>query len=155
MTPPRLNLLVIQSEEHSNTVRFYELLGLHFQEEQHGKGPVHWAATSGGLVMEIYPARSSDEVDGDRHANRTHFGAERSSRKSDPPQKTVESACFSGRFDVKDVDGGRIRSDTSGSPGRDEHSRDREGVSRSPVHWELRAGNHVRTRELVTRECAS
>jgi lactoylglutathione lyase len=63
MTPPRLNLLVIRSEEPARAVGFYELLGLHFQEEQHGKGPVHWAAQSVGLVMEIYPARSSDEVD--------------------------------------------------------------------------------------------
>lgn len=63
MTSPRLNLLVIRSEEPSNAVDFYELLGLHFQEEQHGKGPVHWAAQSGGLVMEVYLARSSDEVD--------------------------------------------------------------------------------------------
>ncbi len=47
---------------------------------------------------------------------------ERSARKSYPPQRTVESACFSGRFDVKEVDGGRIRSDTSCSSGRDEHS---------------------------------
>ncbi len=47
---------------------------------------------------------------------------ERSARKSDPPHRTVESASFSGRFDVKDVDGGRIRSDTSCSSGRDEHS---------------------------------
>ena len=63
MTSPRLNLLVIRSEEPARAVRFYELLGLRFQEEQHGQGPVHWAAQSGGLVMEIYPARSSDEVD--------------------------------------------------------------------------------------------
>lgn len=63
MTPPRLNLLVIRSEEPARAVNFYELLGLRFQEEQHGKGPVHWAAQSVGLVMEIYPARSHDEVD--------------------------------------------------------------------------------------------
>lgn len=40
MTSPRLNLLVIRSEEPSNTVGFYELLGLRIQEEQHGKGAV-------------------------------------------------------------------------------------------------------------------
>ena len=63
MTSPRLNLLVIRSEEPVRTVGFYELLGLRFQEEQHGKGPVHWAAECGGLVMEIYPAKSPDDVD--------------------------------------------------------------------------------------------
>jgi predicted enzyme related to lactoylglutathione lyase len=55
---PALNLLVIRSQEPARTVRFYELLGLRFQEEQHGKGPVHWAAELDGLVMEIYPAES-------------------------------------------------------------------------------------------------
>jgi predicted enzyme related to lactoylglutathione lyase len=61
---PGLNLLVIRSQEPSRTVEFYELLGLRFQEEQHGKGPVHWAAEVDGVVMEIYPAHSPDEVDG-------------------------------------------------------------------------------------------
>lgn len=63
MTAPRLNLLVIRSEAPVETVSFYELLGLSFQEEQHGNGPVHWAAEVYGAVVEIYPARSPDEVD--------------------------------------------------------------------------------------------
>lgn len=63
MTTPRLNLLVIRSDASAQTVGFYELLGLSFQEEQHGKGPVHWAAEVDGAVMEIYPADSSDDVD--------------------------------------------------------------------------------------------
>ncbi|MCA9051631.1 MAG: bleomycin resistance protein, partial [Planctomycetaceae bacterium] len=32
--------------------------------EQHGKGPIHWAAELDALVMEVYPAQSPDEVDG-------------------------------------------------------------------------------------------
>ncbi|MEX1028309.1 MAG: VOC family protein [Candidatus Paceibacterota bacterium] len=63
MTSPRLNLLVIRSQEPNRTVRFYELLGLRFQEEQHGKGPVHWAAEVDGVVVEVYPAQSKGEVD--------------------------------------------------------------------------------------------
>ncbi len=63
MTSPRLNLLVIRSEQPARAIGFYRLLGLRFQEEQHGKGPVHWAAEPGGLVMEVYPAKSSDDVD--------------------------------------------------------------------------------------------
>ena len=39
----------------------------------------------------------------------------RSACKSDPLHCTVESPCLAGRFEVKDVDGGRIRSDTSSS----------------------------------------
>lgn len=34
-----------------------------FQQEQHGSGPVHWAADLDGIVLEIYPANSADEVD--------------------------------------------------------------------------------------------
>lgn len=63
MTSPRLNLLVIRSLEPSKAVAFYEAIGLHFQGEQHGKGPVHWAAENDGVVVEIYPAESAGEVD--------------------------------------------------------------------------------------------
>ena len=42
---------------------FYKMLGMKFQEEQHGSGPVHWAADLDGIVLEIYPAESADEVD--------------------------------------------------------------------------------------------
>jgi hypothetical protein len=36
---------------------FYECLGLEFVEEQHGRGPKHYAAVStDGLVLELYPA---------------------------------------------------------------------------------------------------
>ena len=37
MTSPRLNLLVIRSEEPARAIGFYELLGLYFLEEQQGK----------------------------------------------------------------------------------------------------------------------
>ena len=58
-----LNLIVIRSLEASRTVSFYKLLGMDFQEEQHGSGPVHWAAELDGIVLEIYPAKSADQVD--------------------------------------------------------------------------------------------
>lgn len=59
----RLNLIVIRSVNPSRTVTFYKTLGMTFQEEQHGSGPVHWAADLDGIVLEIYPAKSTDEVD--------------------------------------------------------------------------------------------
>ncbi len=58
----RMNLIVIRSLEASRTVAFYKMLGLNFHEEQHGSGPVHWAADLDGLVLEIYPAKSVEEV---------------------------------------------------------------------------------------------
>lgn len=64
MTSPRLNLIVIRSSDPARTVAFYKALGLRFQEEQHGNGPIHWAAEFDSLVMEIYPATSSNDVDG-------------------------------------------------------------------------------------------
>jgi catechol 2,3-dioxygenase-like lactoylglutathione lyase family enzyme len=42
---------------------FYRTLGLEFVEEQHGAGPVHFAATAGDLIFEIYPASDDRAVD--------------------------------------------------------------------------------------------
>jgi len=58
----RINLIVIRSIEPSRTVNFYKMLGLDFHEEQHGSGPVHWAADLDGVIMEIYVAKSAEEV---------------------------------------------------------------------------------------------
>lgn len=59
----RLNLIVVRSSAPDVTVRFYQLLGLHFTQEQHGQGPIHWASEIDGFVMEIYPAKSPEQVD--------------------------------------------------------------------------------------------
>lgn len=50
-----LNLVVIKSARPEQLLAFYRLLGLAFDQEQHGQGPVHWAAESNGAVFEIYP----------------------------------------------------------------------------------------------------
>ena len=52
---PSLSLIVLQSRDAVITKEFYSRLGLSFQEEQHGSGPRHFAATLGQLVLEIYP----------------------------------------------------------------------------------------------------
>jgi hypothetical protein len=59
----RLNLIVIRSIDPGRTAGFYKLLGMEFQEEQHGSGPIHWAADLAGIVLEIYPAKSEDDMD--------------------------------------------------------------------------------------------
>lgn len=59
---PRLKLVVIRSLEPAHTVRFYSLLGMPFEEERHGSGPIHWAASVAEMVLEIYPAKSAHEV---------------------------------------------------------------------------------------------
>lgn len=59
---PLLNLIVLRSTEPAKSVAFYQLLGIGFEQEQHGTGPAHWAAEIGGLVLEVYPAKSAEEV---------------------------------------------------------------------------------------------
>ena len=36
--------------------RFYAALGLEFQHEQHGSGPIHYSTDLGGTILELYPA---------------------------------------------------------------------------------------------------
>lgn len=62
MGSPRLNLIVIRSLNAIRTVAFYQLLSIKFKEEQHGRGPVHWAADLDGLVLEVYPAKTAGEA---------------------------------------------------------------------------------------------
>src|SRR5438128_2502142 len=60
MVAPHFNLLTIRASDVKRTVRFYAGLGLRFVPEQHGNGPVHFAASCEGLVFEIYPLRPGD-----------------------------------------------------------------------------------------------
>ncbi|MEZ0110635.1 catechol 2,3-dioxygenase-like lactoylglutathione lyase family enzyme [Catenulispora sp. EB89] len=66
MTTPNAihaTLLVLYSPQMEECYRFYSDLGLHFTAEQHGGGPRHYAAVlTGGVVFEIYPARSDRQT---------------------------------------------------------------------------------------------
>ncbi|MBI1248102.1 hypothetical protein GC197_09700 [bacterium] len=59
----RPNLLVLRSRAPEETVRFYQTLDLRFVEEQHGNGPIHWAAEASGFVLEIYPPKKDGAID--------------------------------------------------------------------------------------------
>ena len=63
MQTPKLNLIVVRSLDPDRTADFYRLLGMEFEREQHGKGLVHLAAETGGMLFEIYPTDSPAEVD--------------------------------------------------------------------------------------------
>lgn len=63
---PSLRLLVLRSAHIEPVKKFYETLGLVFAPEQHGSGPVHYAATIGTLVFEIYPATAHVHRDSTR-----------------------------------------------------------------------------------------
>jgi hypothetical protein len=55
MSTPSLKLLVLKSPSLEQLLPFYEALGIAFQREQHGNGPVHYSATLGEVVLELYP----------------------------------------------------------------------------------------------------
>jgi predicted enzyme related to lactoylglutathione lyase len=57
---PSLRLLVLRSRQIQTLKVFYESLGLKFSEEKHGKGPLHYAATLGTLVLELYPYQETN-----------------------------------------------------------------------------------------------
>lgn len=57
-----LNLLVLKVKNIASTTQFYATLGIQFQTEQHGTGPVHYSAILGDTVLEIYPASSDEDV---------------------------------------------------------------------------------------------
>jgi predicted enzyme related to lactoylglutathione lyase len=56
---PTISLIVLHTNDIEAAKEFYSLLGLSFVEEQHGKGPRHYAATLGAVVLEIYPCQGS------------------------------------------------------------------------------------------------
>ena len=51
----QLNLLVLRARDPYALAHFYCSLGLAFQLEKHGSGPVHLSCETGGGLLEIYP----------------------------------------------------------------------------------------------------
>lgn len=60
---PSFSLLVLKTHQIENLRGFYETIGITFTEEQHGKGPVHFAGQVGEMVMEIYPLHPDATTD--------------------------------------------------------------------------------------------
>ncbi len=58
-----LNLLVLRCRNLETCKTFYEQLSFSFQREQHGSGPVHYAAELEGLVLELYPLKQDTPPD--------------------------------------------------------------------------------------------
>lgn len=50
-----LTLLVLKTRQVEQLRIFYQALGIELAEEQHGKGPVHFAGRVGDVVIEVYP----------------------------------------------------------------------------------------------------
>jgi hypothetical protein len=55
-----LSLVVLKTRQVDKLRRFYNSLGIELTEEQHGKGPVHFAGHIGDVVLELYPLPEDD-----------------------------------------------------------------------------------------------
>lgn len=55
MADVSLSLLVLKTHQVEQLRAFYQTLGIDLAEEQHGKGPVHFAGRAGAVVIEVYP----------------------------------------------------------------------------------------------------
>ena len=71
VTSVALKLLVLKTLNLERLLAFYGAIGIEFREEQHGKGPLHYAGTIGDLVLELYPAAVDSSIDS---ATRLGFG---------------------------------------------------------------------------------
>lgn len=60
---PRLKLIVVRSTKMEKTVEFFTIMGMRFQSEKHGNGPVHFSAEFDDLVFEIYSVKNLGESD--------------------------------------------------------------------------------------------
>lgn len=54
-----IRLLVIRTNDQKRLADFYGLLGITFHYHKHGNSPMHYSASIGSLVMEIYPLTKS------------------------------------------------------------------------------------------------
>ncbi|WP_028980550.1 VOC family protein [Sporocytophaga myxococcoides] len=59
---PEISLLVLKTRQLQLLIDFYSTLGLFFQEEKHGNGPIHFSCSIGKFVLEIYPLPKSIEI---------------------------------------------------------------------------------------------
>jgi predicted enzyme related to lactoylglutathione lyase len=53
-----LNLVVLKSDDVPQLLKFYQELGLKFDQRRHGAAPAHHSAMVGEVALQIYPAGS-------------------------------------------------------------------------------------------------
>ena len=59
---PTLSLIVIRVSDITRSAEAYSALGITFQREQHGNGPVHFSGALGDTIFELYPATERSPV---------------------------------------------------------------------------------------------
>src|SRR5205814_1598630 len=62
-TETSLALLVLKTRQIDNLLAFYRIIGIELAEEQHGKGPLHYAGRLDETVFELYPTTDAETVD--------------------------------------------------------------------------------------------
>lgn len=67
-----IRLIVIRTNDQKRLADFYCLLGLTFDYHKHGNSPMHYSATIGQTVLEIYPLTKS-QIEADKNL-RLGFG---------------------------------------------------------------------------------
>ncbi len=63
MAETTFSLMVLRTDNIEASLAFYRAIGLQFQQEQHGSGPIHYSCEIGGTVMEIYPGEMGKAPD--------------------------------------------------------------------------------------------
>lgn len=52
-----LSLIVLRCAALESSKAFFTALGLNFEKEQHGEGPIHYSCELGEQVLELYPGK--------------------------------------------------------------------------------------------------
>lgn len=60
---PSMSLIVLRTHAVDTMLAFYRALGLIFEQEQHGTGPIHYSTRLGDIILEIYPAEAGQAPD--------------------------------------------------------------------------------------------
>lgn len=59
---PTLSLIVIRVSDIDRAAKAYAAPGIVFQQEQHGKSPIHYSSLLGQTIFELYPATEDSPV---------------------------------------------------------------------------------------------
>lgn len=104
---PRLDLLVLRVADIELSRRFYSCLGAKFEQEKHGRGPVHYAGLLNGTVFELYPCNKSSAVS----SLRLGFKVEDLNQVVERARQagaTVESREDGDQYVLQDPDGNKV-----------------------------------------------
>jgi lactoylglutathione lyase len=63
MSDTTLSLVVLRTDNIEAALAFYQAIGLQFQQEQHGSGPIHYSCQIGSAVMELFPGEAGTAPD--------------------------------------------------------------------------------------------